>query len=148
VIAIRRTVLLAVAFCLLCIVLNVISLNLNRTISNNGRIRAMGLEVWQNANGTNALISIAWGSIPPNYTFQHIAYVQNINESTLSLHMNISDWSPANASGYLSCVWNSTAVLVAPGAIVPVKFELTATNDAPRGTVFSFNINIWPESAE
>jgi hypothetical protein len=145
---VRRFGLFLLAFALMCIIGNVISISLTRTITNTGRIRTMGLDVWQDSAGTIPLLSINWGSVPPGAIKQYIGYIQNVNETLLSLHMNISAWSPLNATSYLTCFWNATNALVSPGAILPVQFELTTTNDAPRGTVFSFNINIWPESAE
>jgi len=114
----------------------------NRTISNAGAVKAIGVGVYWNSNGTNMVTSINWGTLEPDSSTNRTCYIQNEGNSASTLSMNTSNWNPSNASDYISLSWDYGGQLVNPDELIPVIFTLSISDSVEGITSFSFDITI------
>ena len=114
----------------------------NRTISNAGAVKAIGVGVYWNSNGTNMVTSINWGTLEPDSSTNRTCYIQNVGNSPSTLSMNTSNWNPTNASNYISLNWDYSGQLVNPDELIPVIFTLSISDSVEGITSFSFDIII------
>jgi len=114
----------------------------NRTISNAGAVKAIGVGVYWNSNGTNTVTSINWGTLEPDSSTNRTCYIQNEGNSPSTLSMNTSNWNPTNASDYITLNWDYGGQLVNPDELIPVIFTLSISDSVEGITSFSFDIII------
>jgi len=114
----------------------------NRTISNAGAVKAIGVGVYWNPDGTNMVTSINWGTIEPGSSTNRTCYIKNEGNSVSTLSMNTSNWNPSNASDYISLSWDYGGQLVNPDELIPVIFTLSISDSVEGITSFSFDITI------
>jgi len=114
----------------------------NRTISNAGAVKAIGVGVYWNSNGTNMVTSINWGTIEPGSSTNRTCYIQNEGNSASTLSMNATNWNPSNASDYISLSWDYGGQLVNPDELIQVIFTLSISDSVEGITSFSFDITI------
>ena len=114
----------------------------NRTVSNAGEVKAIGVGVYWNSDGTNEVVSINWGILEPGSSTNRTCYIQNEGNSASTLSMNTTNWNPINASDYLSLTWDYGGQLVNPDEIIPVVLTLAISDSVTGITSFSFDIII------
>jgi len=114
----------------------------NRTISNAGAVKAIGVGVYWNSDGTNEVTSINWGTLEPGSSTNRTCYIQNEGNSASILSMNATNWNPTNASDYISLTWDYGGQLVNPDEIIPVVLTLAISDSVTGITGFSFDITI------
>jgi len=114
----------------------------NRTISNAGAVKAIGVGVYWNPDGTNLVTSINWGTIEPGSSTNRTCYIQNEGNSASTLSMYTENWNPSNASDYISLNWDYGGQLVNPGELIQVIFTLSISGSVEGITSFSFDITI------
>jgi len=114
----------------------------NRTISNAGAVKAIGVGVYWNPDGTNMVTSINWGTIEPGSSTNRTCYIQNEGNSASTLSMNATNWNPSNASDYISLSWDYGGQLVNPDELIQVIFTLSISDSVEGITSFSFDITI------
>ncbi len=114
----------------------------NRTITNAGAVKAIGVGVYWNPNGTNMVTSINWGAIEPGSSTNRTCYIQNEGNSPSTLSMTTSNWNPSNASDYISLSWDYGGQLINPDELIQVIFTLSISDSVEGITSFSFDIII------
>lgn len=114
----------------------------NRTISNAGTVKAIGVGVYWNSDGTNTVTSINWGILEPGSNINRTCYIKNEGNSASTLSMNVTNWNPSNASDYISLNWDYNGQLVNPDQLIPVIFTLSISDSVEGITSFSFDITI------
>ena len=114
----------------------------NRTISNAGAVKAIGVGVYWNPDGTNMVTSINWSILEPGSSTNRTCYIQNEGNSASTLSMNATNWNPSNASDYISLTWDYGGQPVNPGELIQVIFTLSISDSVEGITSFSFDITI------
>lgn len=114
----------------------------NKTISHAGAVKAIGVGVYWNSDGTNMVTSINWGTLEPGSSTNRTCYIQNEGNSASTLSMNATNWNPSNASDYISLSWDYGGQLVNPSELIPVTFTLSISDSVEGITSFSFDITI------
>jgi len=114
----------------------------SQPVSNTGAVKAIGVGVYWNSNGTNEVTSINWGTLEPGSSTNRTCYIQNEGNSALILSMNATNWNPSNASDYISLNWDYGGQLVNPSELIPVIFTLSISDSVEGITSFSFDITI------
>ncbi len=114
----------------------------NRTISNNGTIRAVGVGVFWDPACTNETSSINWGLLAPGSTATTVLYVRNNGTVSVSLSAAFGNWNPSGASLYLTPGWNSTGYVLGKGQVVAAALSLTVSASITGITNFSYDITI------
>jgi hypothetical protein len=118
------------------------SLQTNKTIASSGSVRAMGVGVYWNSNGTNPVTSLNWGMISPNSTESETCYIENTGNQTLTLSMSASSWSPANCTLFMQLSWNLTGATLSGGQTKAALFSLEVLPSVEGITAFSFDVTI------
>ncbi len=114
----------------------------NRTLSNVGSIKAIGVGVYWDQACVSPVSSINWGVIEPGSNVDKTIYIRNEGNAAASLSVATSNWSPSSASSYLTLSWDYGGQSLGTGEVVQVKFTLSASPDTAGITSFSFDITI------
>jgi hypothetical protein len=114
----------------------------SQPISNAGAVKAIGVGVYWNPDGTNPVNSIDWGILEPGSSTNRTCYIQNEGNSASTLSMNAANWNPSNASDYISLSWDYGGQLVNPDELIQVTFTLSISDTIEGITSFSFDITI------
>jgi hypothetical protein len=114
----------------------------SRTVSNAGTVKTFGVGVYQDMDCINALSSIDWGTLEPGSSKDVTCYVRNEGSSVSTLSMYTSNWSPLNASDYLSLSWDYGGQSIDVDEVVQVTFTLSVDAGIEGITSFSFDITI------
>jgi hypothetical protein len=120
----------------------VLPLMRDRTISNVGSVKAIGVGVYWDQNCTSAVSAIDWGILEPGSTKNVTVYIKNEGNTAISLSMTTSNWNPSNATSYLSLNWDYDGQTLAPESIAEVTLVLTVSANITGITNFSFDIVI------
>ena len=75
-------------------------------IRNIGRIKAIGIEVYWDAQCTEKVTEIDWGLLGPGDLAGVTVYIKNIRNTPAILNVTTELWSPLNADLYLTFDWN------------------------------------------
>jgi len=113
-----------------------------RSVPNTGAVEAIGVGVYWDNECTNRLSSIDWGVLEPGSSKHVTCYIQNEGSSASTLSMYMSNWSPSNASDYLSLSWDYGGQSIDVDRVVQVTFTLSVDANIEGITNFSFDITI------
>ena len=114
----------------------------SRTVSNAGTVKAIGVGVFWNNECTDPLSSIDWGVLEPGSSKNVTCYIRNEGNSVSTLSMYASNWSPSNASDYLTLSWDYGGQSINPDDVTQVTFTLSVDASIDGITSFSFDITI------
>jgi hypothetical protein len=114
----------------------------NRTITNAGTVKTVGVGVYWDQALTNPVSSISWGTIEPGLNVNKTVYIRNEGNTAATLSMETSNWSPASASSYMTLSWNYGGQTLAVNAVRQVTFTLAVSSSITGITSFSFDITI------
>ncbi len=114
----------------------------NAKLSNQGSIKAIGVEVYWDSALTNKVTSIDWGTIDPGAKVNKTVYIKNVGNAASTLSMSTSNWNPSNAATYMTLTWDYSGQTVNIGQSVQVKFTLTTSSSITGITSFSFDLTI------
>jgi hypothetical protein len=114
----------------------------SRTVSNAGAVKAIGVGVFWNNECTDPLSSIDWGILEPGSSKNVTCYIRNEGNSVSTLSMYASNWSPSNASDYLTLSWDYGGQSINPDDVTQVTFTLSVDASIDGITSFSFDITI------
>lgn len=112
----------------------------DKTVSNVGSVKAIGVGVYWDENCTSEVSSINWGMLEPGSGENVTVYIRNEGNSVASLSMDTSNWIPSNASDYITLSWDYGGVSISPGEVVQVTFTLSVSASIEGVTSFSFDI--------
>lgn len=129
---------------LIAVAILVAALVLSYTIQihNTGAINAAGFNIWADSARTTPLTSISWGTFNPGDVHAVIGWVQNTQNTNITLSYKLGNWNPASAQQYLVFAWNYTGQVLHPGDVLPVQMTLLALANVTGITNFSFDINM------
>jgi len=127
----------------LCLIDQVMSaLQSNKTISNVGAVKAIGVGVYWDQGCTNTVTSIGWGTIEPGSTVDKTCYIRNEGNSVSTLSLQTSNWDPSEAGNYIDLSWDYGGQSVNPDEVVQVTFTLSVSSSVQNITSFGFDITI------
>jgi len=113
-----------------------------RTVSNAGTVEAVGVGVYQDNGCTSVLSSVDWGVLEPGASKNVTFYIRNELSSVSTLSMYTSNWSPSNASDYLTLTWDYGGQSINPDEVIQVTFTLSVDSSIVGIASFSFDITI------
>ena len=114
----------------------------NRTITNAGSVKTIGVGVYWDQAMTNPVSSISWGSIEPGSNVNKTVYIRNEGNAPATLSMTTSNWNPSSASSYMTLSWNYGGQTLAVNEVRQVIFTLAVSSSVTGVTSFSFDITI------
>ncbi len=113
----------------------------NQKIPNTGNVRAVGVGVYWNSNGTGNVTSIDWGFLEPGATANKTVYIKNEGNARLMLNMTTSNWS-TGAYGKINVSWNREGYLLNASSIVQTVLTLSISSNITGVATFSFDMTI------
>ena len=114
----------------------------NRTITNAGSVKTIGVGVYWDQPLTNPVSSINWGTIEPGSNVNKTVYIRNEGNAPATLSMTTSNWNPSSASSYMTLSWNYGGQTLAVNEVKQVTLTLHVTSSVTGVTSFSFDITI------
>ncbi len=117
-------------------------LTTQETIQGTGSIKGMGFGIYWDQQCTDATSSLDWGLLEPGSTRDFTLYLRNEGNSALTLSMASENWSPANATDYLTLTWNREGQQVNPDEVLQFVITLSVSADVQNIDSFSFDITI------
>lgn len=114
----------------------------NRTVSNSGSIKAIGVDVYWDQACTNPVSSVNWGIVNPGGNRNITVYIKNTGNSPVTLSMTASNWNPTEATNYMALTWNYAGQTLNANDVTQVMFTLTVSASITGITNFSFDITI------
>jgi len=113
-----------------------------KTISSYGTVKAFGVRVYSDSNCSVPVSPIDWGLVEPGLASNVTVYIRNEGNYGVTLFLNADNWTPENASDYLTLTWDYVGQLISPRETVKVTLSLLASPDIEGITSFSFDIII------
>jgi len=111
-----------------------------RRIPSSASLKVLGIGVYKDVNFTVSVTQIDWGMLEPGQKKNFSAYIKNESNVPITLSMWTEDWTPANASSFISLSWNYNASEIPVDGSVPVTFALNV--DAATSGISSFSFTI------
>jgi hypothetical protein len=118
------------------------ALVVTRTVSDTGRIIAVGVGVYSDTVCTSAVSTISWGDLNPGGVETYTMYVKNTGTVPVTLSMTTGSWNPSSASSYIGLTWNLQNSTLPAGSVVQAVLVLSVSSSITGVTSFSFNIII------
>ena len=114
----------------------------SKTVSSTGMIQTIGVGAYTDAQCSNPLTSIPWGTLEPGDSQNVICYIRNEGNAPSTLSMYTASWNPASAENYLTLSWNYAGGYINPDDSVQVTFTLSVDESIEGVTSFGFDITI------
>lgn len=111
-----------------------------RRIPSIATLKTVGVGVYEDPACTVSVIQIDWGILEPGDTATFDAYIKNLSNIPITLTVRTEDWSPANASSFISLSWDYDGTEIPVDNSIPVT--LTLKVDAATAGIESFSFTI------
>lgn len=141
-VAIATLILIGCALSLSMLTQAMSSMQANMKISNQGALKTVGVGVYWDAGLTNKVSSIDWGILEPSLNVNKTVYIRNEGNAAATLSMTTSNWSPSNATNYITLSWNYSNQTLNVNEAIQVKLTLAVSSTIAGITNFSFDITI------
>jgi hypothetical protein len=113
-----------------------------RLIGTRGIVKVIGVGVYWDANCTSLVSSLNWGTIEPGTTKNFTVFIRNEGNVVATLFKNETNWSPVNASAYISLEWDYDDHTINPSDTTQTTLTLMIAPDAQGVKDFNFDIAI------
>lgn len=127
---VKRKIIIAV-ICVLTLIALIVSIkdfgSINSVVKADSVI-GIGVGIYWDKDCTNATSSLSWGSIDPNSNNNLTIFIRNEGNSAITLRLSTSNWTPSNASSYISLSWNYTGQVLNTKEVIPIKLTLTVSS--------------------
>jgi hypothetical protein len=134
-------VLTVIAFSLTASTLAVITVNQN--IETSGNVATSpNIGVYSDSACTNNMTSISWGSISAGGSTTQTIYVKNTGTATLTLGLSPTNWTPVQASTYITMSWDKQGTQLSAGQSTQATITITVSSSITGITNFSNTITI------
>jgi hypothetical protein len=140
---VQRKALLLIALALMALVACVTALLTYETrVSSVGIVKTVGVGAFWDIDCTSRVTEIDWGLVEPGQHVNATIYLKNEGNAPITLSINTENWSPSNASNYITLSWDYAGQKVDPRTVVKVNLTLSVSSNVTRVTNFSFDIII------
>jgi len=114
----------------------------NKTVSNTGSVKGVGVGIYSDQACTNAISSINWGMLDPGSNANKTVFIRNEGNTPATLSVVTSNWNPTNASSYMTLSWNYGGQALNVNQVVQVRLTLSVSTNVKGIASFSFDITI------
>jgi hypothetical protein len=134
-------VLTVIAFSLTASTLAVITVN--QDIITSGNVATSpNIGVYSDSACTTNKTSISWGALQVGGSTSQTIYVKNIGTRTLTLELSVTNWTPAQASPYITISWDKQGTQLSAGQSTQATVTITVSSNITGITNFSNTIII------
>lgn len=139
----RRAVFATICITLVVIVCTIIvNPSSSKTVAYAYSMKGVGVGIYWDQGCTNRTLSLNWGPIEPGSNSTVMIYVRNEGDSTVSLWMTTSNWTPSVAIGNMTLIWTYSGRTLSAGEVIPIDLTLNVSPTISGITDFSFGIVI------
>jgi len=114
----------------------------SQRVHNVARVKVVGVGIYKDINFTVSVTEIDWGIIEPGESKNFSAYIVNESNVPLTLTIRTENWSPLNASSFMTLSWDYNGTQIGMGGSVPVTLTLQVAQTVSGIESFSFDIVI------
>jgi hypothetical protein len=107
-----------------------------------GTVKTVGVGTFWDINCTSRVTEIDWGLVEPGQHVNATIYLKNEGNAPITLSINTENWSPSNATNYITLSWDYAGQTVDPRTVVKVNLTLAVSLDVTGITNFTFGIVI------
>lgn len=113
----------------------------NRYIDAYGTVAIVSLQVYWDADATNVMTELNWGTLEPGGQYNQTAYIKNEGNIPINVSFCSTDWVPEEASTYIvfGC---GTEYNIVPNEVRQVAFVLNVDSNIQNISNFDFTIII------
>lgn len=111
-------------------------------ISSGGAVKAIGVMAYSDADCTSKLVSIDWGVLEPGGNKSVTCFLRNEGNYAITVSLFTENWSPSNASEYITLGWDYGGQSISPSEILKVILSLSVSASIHDITDFTFDIII------
>jgi len=137
--------LVLVALVATVVVLAAVVISAHYRIHNTGTVKAIGVDVFWDANCTVPVENIDWELIAPGELKGTTVYIKNSKNVNFTMSINASSWVPPEAEQYFTLDWNYTGEVLYPTDVVVTQISLYLDPNVAEIETFSFDIIIWAD---
>jgi hypothetical protein len=118
-------------------------LTVNQNIDSTGTVTTSpNIHVYSNSACTNNMTTVTWGSITAGGSTTQTIYVKNTGTGTLTLGLSSTNWSPAQASSFITVSWDKQGTQLSAGQSTQATITITVSSSITSITDFSNTISI------
>jgi hypothetical protein len=111
-------------------------------IGSHGNLKVDGVGVYQDTNCSVAVKYLDWGTLEPGSAKNITLYIRNEGNHVATLFLATNNWSPINASSYMTLNWDYSSKLLSPMENIEVTLTLSVSSAARNIVDFSFDVII------
>jgi hypothetical protein len=111
-------------------------------------VETLGVGVYLDPLCTNPVESLDWGTTEPGSITNIGVVIRNEGNRYSTLFLNTTDWNPADASNYLTLLWDYDGRTLAPNETITVTLSLALAIATPEIGNFTFDIIIGTNRTE
>ena len=120
-------------------------LNVSRTFSSTGTVKAINVEVFWDLGCTQPVSDMGWGLIEPGENVTNTVYLKNTGNAALTLNMSYANWNPASAGNYIVLSWNREGLYIDVDEVLAADILMSVSDTITGITGYSFEITILGE---
>ncbi|MCK4481612.1 hypothetical protein KAU55_00185 [Candidatus Bathyarchaeota archaeon] len=139
----EKTLAVTLAVTLILVAATAVLMMASYRIPSVGKIRAIGVEVYSDANCTVPLEFVDWGMLDPGDLAGFTCYIRNSRNVNFTLTIAAFNWTPPEAGDYLFLDWNYSGVVLEPLDVLPVQVTLMVSPDIGDSGVTSFSMDMY-----
>ena len=118
------------------------ALSASQNIPLNGTITAVNVGVYSDSACTVPCTALNVGTVNPGGTATQTVYIKNTGTVPETLSMTATNWTPTNATSYLTLSWDRQNYVLNAGLSVQATLTLTVASNTGSLTTFSCTVTI------
>jgi hypothetical protein len=111
-------------------------------VYNVAKVKVVGVGIYKDLNFTVSVTQIDWGMIEPGESKNFSAYIVNESNVPMTLMIRTENWTPLNASSFMTLSWDYDGTIIDVDGSVPVTLTLQVAQAVSGIETFSFDIVI------
>jgi len=88
--------------------------SIERPVESQGSVKTINVGVYWDRNCSSTVSSIDWGEIEPGSVKNVSLFIRNEGKAAASLFLSTDNWSPSNASEFMTLRWDYDNQMLAP----------------------------------
>ena len=115
----------------------------NKNVPSSGLIASSDFQIYNSTTSPVSLTSIDWGILFPSSNISREIAVKNIGNVDGKITIETSNWSPSNASKYITLSWSMDSPIIKINEVKRIILFLYVSEKISGITSFSFDIVFW-----
>jgi hypothetical protein len=139
----RKTIFASICILtLICLAIVIEDFSSLRNFVKADSVIGIGVGIYWDRDCTNSTRSLNWGFINPNSNNNLTIFIRNERSSPLAMWLRTSNWTPSNASSYMTLTWNYSGQILKPNEVIPIQLSLTVSPTVTGIIDFNFETTI------